>query len=182
MRQPQSSVFPETQALGEPPGRRKPRPSFTERVAGWSSRHRKAVVLGWLLLVIAVFVGGQALGSRDLYGYDAGQAGQAERILNQVAPKQLSAQSEAVLIQAKAPGATFTSDQSMRQASSQVAAALAAMPGSVQGIQSPLMAGTTGKSLVAADGRSVLVTFTIPGTVKDSNQAVAADQRAVAAV
>jgi RND superfamily putative drug exporter len=140
------------------------------------------VVLGWLLLVIAVFVGGQALGSRDLYGYDAGQAGQAERILNQVAPKQLSAQSEAVLIQAKAPGATFTSDQSMRQASSQVAAALAAMPGSVQGIQSPLMAGTTGKSLVAADGRSVLVTFTIPGTVKDSNQAVAADQRAVAAV
>jgi RND superfamily putative drug exporter len=182
MRQPQSSVFPETPVLGDRPGRRKPRPSFTERVAGWSVRHRKAVVFGWLLLVIAVFAGGQALGSRNLYGYDAGQTGQAERILNQVAPKQLSAQSEAVLIQAKAPGATFASDQAMRQAAGEVAAALAALPGSAQAIQSPLAAGTTGKSLVSADGRSILVTFTIPGTVKDSNQAVAADQRAVAAV
>jgi len=188
MRQPQSSVFPETQLPGDPPGRnhapgrRKPRPPFTERVGSWSARHRKAVVFGWLILVIAVFAGGQALGSRNLYGYDAGQAGQAERILNQVAPKQLSAQSELVLIQAKAPGATFASDQAMRQAAGEVAAALAAMPGSVQAIQSPLAAGAAGKSLVSADGRSALVTFTIPGTVTNSNQAVAADQRAVAAV
>jgi putative drug exporter of the RND superfamily len=182
MRQPQSSVFPETPMLGDRPGRRKPRPPFTERVAGWSARHRKAVVFGWLLLIIAVFAGGQALGSRNLYGFDAGQAGQAERILNQVAPKQLSAQSEAVLVQAKAPGATFASDQAMRQAAGEVAAALATLPGSAQAIQSPLAAGPAGKSLVSADGRSVLVTFTIPGTVKDSNQAVAADQRAVAAV
>jgi len=182
MRQPQSSVFPETLVPGDPPGRRKPRRPFTERVAGWSARHRKAVVFGWLLLIIAVFAGGQALGSRNLYGYDAGQAGQAERILNQVAPKQLSTQSEAVLIQAKAPRATFTSDQAMRQAAGEVAAALAALPGSAQAIQSPLAAGPAGKSLVSADGHSALVTFTIPGTVKDSNQAVAADQRAVAAV
>ncbi|HUN34392.1 MAG TPA: MMPL family transporter [Trebonia sp.] len=188
MRQPQSSVFPETPLPGDLPGRnhahgrRKPRPPFTERVGAWSARHRKAVVFGWLVLVIAVFAGGQVAGSRNLYSYDSGQAGQAERVLNQVAPKQLSAQSEIVLIQAKAPGATFATDPEMRSAAGEVAAALAAFRGSTQAVQSPLAGGAAGKSLVSPDGRSALVTFTIPGTVTDSNQAVAADQRAVAAV
>ena len=33
------------------------RPPIVERIAGWSARHRKTAVLGWFLLVVAVFVG-----------------------------------------------------------------------------------------------------------------------------
>jgi RND superfamily putative drug exporter len=52
-------------------------------VAGWSARHRKTAVFGWLLLVVVIFIAGQAIGSAQLPQYDAGQA---EHVLNQVAP------------------------------------------------------------------------------------------------
>ena len=81
------------------PGRRAP---FVERMAGWSARHRKTAVFGWLALVALVFVGGQAMGSKSLPAYSAGQAGQAEQALHRlgvVAPAV-----EDVLIQARHPG------------------------------------------------------------------------------
>ena len=100
--------------------------------------------------------------------------------MHQLAPAQLNAPAEAVLIQSTTPGATFASDAGMRQAVREVAASLAALPRYAQGIQTPLTAD--GASLVSADGRSALVRFAIPGTVKDADQAVTADQHAVAAV
>ena len=83
MRQPHSSVLPISppdEAHDPPPGRRRERPNLTERVAGWSAAHRKTAVFGWLLLVAAIFMAGQALGSRNLPEYSSGQAGQAEQI------------------------------------------------------------------------------------------------------
>ena len=102
MRQPQSSVLPISppDEAHDPPGRRRDRPNLTERVACWSAAHRKTVVFGWLLLIAAIFMLGQALGSRNLPAYSSGQAGQAERVLNQDAPAQLNASTENVLIQA----------------------------------------------------------------------------------
>jgi putative drug exporter of the RND superfamily len=181
MRQPSSPVFPISapeEGHDPPPGR--DRANLTERVAGWSARHRKTAVFGWLLLVAAVFMAGQALGGRNLPQYDAGQAGQAERVLNKVAPAQYNAYAETVLVQARAPGATFAADPAMRQAVSQVAASLAALPRYATGIRTPLSAG--GKALVSKDGRSALVTFDVPGNVPDVNQAASALQHAVAAV
>jgi RND superfamily putative drug exporter len=180
MRQPLGSVFPETAPDSQQPAARA---SVTERVAGWSARHRKTAVFGWLLLVALVFMAGQAMGSRNLPQYSAGEAGQAERTLHQYAPAQLNAPAEAVLIQSatrSTPGATFASDPGMRQAAREVAAALAALPQYAQGIQTPLTAD--GSSLVSADGRSALVRFAIPGTVKSIEQAVTADRAAVADV
>ena len=58
---------------GRPPGLAGP--NLTERVAGWSARHRKTAVFGWLLLVAALFLAGQALGTKDLPQYDPGQSG-----------------------------------------------------------------------------------------------------------
>ena len=124
MRQPRipvSLTTPTTEAHDPPP-----RPNrgggpagrgagLTERVAGWWAGHRKTAVFGWLLLVAALFMAGQALGSRNLPQYDAGQSGQAERMLNQVAPAQYNALPETVLIQANAPGATFATDPAMRR-------------------------------------------------------------------
>ena len=156
------------------------RVGLTERIAGWSAGHRKTAVFGWLLLVAALFMAGQVLGSRNLPQYSAGQAGQAERTLNQVAPAQYNAYSETVLIQATAPGATFATDPAMRTAASQVAAALAALPKDATGIRTPLSAG--GQALVSKDGRSAVVTFTVPGNVPDVDQAATTLQHAVAGV
>ena len=93
MRQPHSSALPISppDETHDPPRRRRDRPNLTERVAGWSAAHRKTAVLGWLLLVAAIFMTGQALGSKNLPAYSSGQAGQAERVLNQYAPAQLNA-------------------------------------------------------------------------------------------
>ena len=125
-------------------------------------------------------MGGQALGSRNLPQYDAGQSGQAERVLNQVSPAQYNGSPEKVLIQAKTPGATFATDPAMRQAASQVAAALAALPGYAGDIRTPLQPG--GQALLSTDGHSALVTFQIPGNVTDGSKAVTALQHAVAGV
>ena len=179
MRQPQSSVLPISppgEAHDPPP----PRPNVTERVAGWSARHRKTAVFGWLLLVAAIFIGGQALGARSLPQYDAGQSGQAERTLNQVAPAQYNSYAENVLIQATSRGATFATDPAMRQATAQVAASLAALPKYATGVKTPLSAG--GQALVSKDGRSALVTFSVPGNVSSVDQAATTLQHAVAGV
>ena len=144
MHQPTSSVFPisaSAEAHDPPPGRA--RPPLTERVAGWSARHRKTAVFGWMLLVAALFMAGQALGSKNLPQYNA--------------------YAETVLIQARTPGATVATDPAMRQAASQVAAALAAQPKYAAGIRTPLSHG--GQALVSKDGRSALVTFDVPGNV-----------------
>ena len=178
MRPSLSSALPETSR----PPRRGP---VIERIAGWSARHRKTAVFGWLALVAVLFVAAQALGSKNLPSYDPGQAGQAERALHQAAPDYYGSAPEEVLIQARAAGRTFARDASLHQAVGQVVTALAARPGSAAHIQSPLTAGAQrsgSRSLVSADGRSALVTFVVPGRTSDQDQAVAADQRAVAAV
>jgi putative drug exporter of the RND superfamily len=189
MRKPHSSVSPATQppfAHDRPRADRRPgsgrpgRRTLTERVAGWSAGHRKTAVFGWLVLVIGVFMAAQAAGSANFPEYDPGQAGQAERVLDQSAPAQFNAYPESVLIQAKTPGVTFKSDPGMRQAARQVAAALSAQPKYAAGISTPLSA--SGRSLVSKNGRSALVTFEVPGNVADIDQAATTDQHAVAAV
>lgn len=168
-------------SAGGEPGQRSAgqRTSLTERVAGWSARHHKTAVFGWLLLVAALFVTGQVVGSKNLPTYDAGQSGQAERVMQQVAPAQSSDYPETVLIQAAAPGATWATDPVMRTAASQVAAALAALPKDATGIRTPQSAGL---DLVSKDGHSARVTFSVPGNVPDVGQAATTLQHAVAGV
>ena len=81
MRQSQNSVLPETSPAARPPRR-----PVVERIAGWSARHKKTAVFGWLALVALLFAVSQALGTKNLPSYDPGQAGQAERALHQAAP------------------------------------------------------------------------------------------------
>ena len=179
MRQPSSSVLPETEPHREQ--QRRSRAPVVERIAGWSARHRKTAVLGWLLLVAAVFVAGQLLPAKNVPSYDAGQSGVAEQTLHRLGVT--SPPAESVLIQSRGsggPGATFATDPAMRATARQVTAALAALPHAARDIASPLDPGHPG--LVSADGRSALVTFTVPGNVSNQDQAVAPALRAVAAV
>lgn len=178
MRQSQSPVLPETDPAREDRPNRQARPPAVERIAGWSARHRKTAVFGWLVLVAVVFLAGQALGTKSLPSYDAGQSGQAEQTLHRLG---LNAPAvENVLIQARSAGHTFGTDRAMRQAARQVASALAGLPNAAADIRSPLGRGNGG--LVSADGRSALVTFQVPGPSASQPTAVAPAQRAIAAV
>jgi RND superfamily putative drug exporter len=147
------------------------------RVAGWSARHRKTAVLGWLALVVVVFVGGQMIGTKDLPSNDPGQSGRAEQALQHLGVTTPPA--ENVLIQSRG-GASFRGDPAMRRATREVVAALGKLPGAAMDIRSPF--SHDGATLVSADGHSALVTFKVPGTVANSDGAVAPALSAVAAV
>src|ERR1700741_689710 len=63
------------------PRQRRVRPPAVETIAGWSARHRKTAVFGWLALCPVPYLSGQLLGSPSLPQNDLGQAGQAEQTL-----------------------------------------------------------------------------------------------------
>jgi putative drug exporter of the RND superfamily len=180
MRQSQSSVLPETGPDRESTRRHRGRPvsrPLVERIAGWSARHRKTAVFGWLALVAIVFVAGQSIAAKNVPQYDPGQSGVAERALTRLHDNG-PPPAEDVLIQARSSG-TFGSDPQLRQATRQVVAALSRLPSSTASdIRSPLSPG--GRALVSADGRSVLVSFNVTGANED--QAVVPALHAVAAV
>jgi len=162
----------------QPSGMKKTQP-MVERVAGWSVRHRKTAVIGWLLLVVAAVVVGQRLGTQNLNSYDPGQAGRAERVLAQPIVQQPD--SESVLVQGRSASQTYGHDPEIREAVRQVVAALRSVPSSAADIQSPLTSqGLTGTGLTS--GRSALVTFNVAGNPGNDDQAVVPAMNAVAAV
>ncbi len=174
----QSTVPHEAPSTHPSPPHRRPRPPAVEAIAGWSARHRKTAVFGWLGLVVVAYIIGQLLGTPSLPQHDVGQAGRAEQTLQHLGVT--APTSEEVLIQARTPGATFAASPVMRQAVSQVTAALSRLPGSAARIRSPFSPG--GQALVSANGRSALVTFTVPGPAADVTSAVAPALSAVASV
>jgi RND superfamily putative drug exporter len=155
------------------------RAPIVERVAGWSVRHRKTAVFGWLLLVVAAVVVGQHLGTQNLNSYDPGQAGRAERVLAQPVVQQPD--SESVLVQGRSASQTYGHDPQLREAVRQVVAALRSVPSSAADIQSPLTSpGLGGAGLIS--GRSALVTFNVAGNPDNDDQAVVPAMNAVTAV
>ncbi len=155
------------------------RAPIVERVAGWSARHRKTAVFGWLLLVVAAVMIGHQFGTSHVNSYDPGQAGRAERVLDRPVVQQPDA--ESVLVQGGSAGQTYASDPEMRQAVREVVAALRALPRSATDVESPL----TSPGLVSASpGRpgSALVTFNVAGKPDNDDTAVVPALNAVAAV
>jgi RND superfamily putative drug exporter len=149
-----------------------------ERVAGWSARHRKVTVFGWLILIVAaVVIGGMASGTKKAT-YDPGEAGRAARALD---ASGISQKTESVLVQSRS-GASFGSDANFRGGVSDVAAALRAIPGSAIQVRSPLDNATEAKALVSKDGRSALVTFVVAGGKDDANTTVAKPLATVAQI
>jgi putative drug exporter of the RND superfamily len=181
LRQMQSPVLPESGRNRHRRAGSRASGPVVERIAGWSARHRKTAVLGWLVLVAAVFVAGQAIGTKNLPSYDAGASGRAERVLQQAGFT--SPPAESVLIQARRPGVSYPASPGMRQAAAQVAAALRSLPASAADIRSPSgHGGGDHAGLVSANRRSVLVTFKVPGNLAKADGAVVPALRAVAAV
>ena len=175
MDRPSVLLHAEDTATGPP---RRSRAPAVEQIAGWSARHRKTALIGWLLLVAGAVMIGSMLGTKNLNSYDPGQAGRAERVLAR--PGVVQQPIETVLVQARASGRTVASDPELRQAVRQVAAALAALPKTAIDVRSPFTAG--GHGMISRDGRSALVTFTVAGKPDNADQTVGAAERAVAAV
>jgi len=153
---------------------RKAEAPIVERVAGWSVRHRVVVVIGWLVLVVAAFVVGQRLGVPNTSTYDPGQAGRAERVLNE--PGVLQPDHESVLIRARSAAETFANDLEIRQATQAVVSALKQLPDAAADIRSPFT--TPGLT----SGNAALVTFSVAGNPNNDDQAVVPALNAVAAV
>ncbi len=150
------------------------RAPIVERMAGWSVRHRKTAVFGWLLLVVAAVVIGQKIGTSNINSYDPGQAGQAERVLNRPVVQQPD--SESVLVQGRSASQTYGNDPEIHEAVRQVVAALRALPKAAADVQSPLS-----RSGLVSD-RSALITFNVAGNPGNDDQAVVPAINAVAAV
>ena len=111
MDRPSVLLHAEDTATGPP---RRGRAPAVERIAGWSARHRKTALIGWLLLVAGAVMIGSMLGTKNLNSYDPGQAGRAERVLAR--PGVVQQPIETVLVQARASGRTVASDPEPRRA------------------------------------------------------------------
>ncbi len=73
------------------------------RLGGWSARHRKSAIAGWLLFVVLATVLGGMLGSRQLEDHEigAGDSARADRILAEAGIKNPA--SELVLLHSETP-------------------------------------------------------------------------------
>ncbi|MCP2341357.1 MMPL family transporter [Actinomadura rupiterrae] len=129
------------------------RKPITERVAGWSIRHRTLAIAGWLALVVAAILASGALGLDQSHSTDPGESGRADRVLD--AHNGYVPPLENVLVQNRATTAPVTTDPETRAATRELVAALRPY-GTVR---SPL----NDPRLVASDGRSGLVTVQIAG-------------------
>ena len=134
----------------------------------------------WAALGVAAFAGGRLLGTVSQPQYDPGQSGAAERTLHQLHVTSPATESVLVSPRTAAAGQTFAASPRLRQAVAQVVAALRARPAAAADIRSP--DGPGGRSLISRDGRSALVTFTVPGPHAQADATVRADLAAVASV
>jgi RND superfamily putative drug exporter len=145
--------------------------NLAARIGSWSARHRKTAILGWIAFVaLATVLGGQ-VGQNNLDEAASG-SGDAKRGDMIVAAAGFPEQAgEQVLIQGQDPARAAAVKDVVRRLSS--------IPG-VTGIAKPLH---------SADGRSVLVSFKLPGSeeraarlVEQPLAAVAAAQAAISVV
>jgi uncharacterized membrane protein YdfJ with MMPL/SSD domain len=144
--------------------------SFAARVGGWSARHWKTAVAGWLVFVVAsVFVGMQ-VGTKQIKQTEAnvGESRTADRIISDGGfslnkdGESTTEQFEMVLVQSKT---LTTADPAFRAAIADTEKTLRFFP-QVTKLRSPLGAHHDG--LVSKDHHSVLIQFTPKGSYEET--------------
>jgi uncharacterized membrane protein YdfJ with MMPL/SSD domain len=142
---------------------------------GWSARHRRKAVLGWLGFVLVAFIVGTAVGQRYLTDVQQtnGQAKQALAINEKAFPYHSG---EEVLVQSR--GSARTTDPVFAAAVADLVKRLRALP-HVGAIRAPLDAAN--RTLRSPDGRSLLLTFSVAGDFNQAQTNVQAPLAAVAA-
>jgi RND superfamily putative drug exporter len=146
------------------------------RAAHWSARHRKTAIFGWLAFVIIAFVLGGSVGTKSIPDEDMGNG--SSKVADQAIAKAdfPDKDSEQVLVQSR--NGLRADDPAFKAAVADLAARLGRTP-HVTEIKSPYAKGNAGQ--VSKDGRSALVSFSIPGDSDVAKQRVAATLAATAA-
>jgi RND superfamily putative drug exporter len=133
--------------------------NLAARAGRWSATHRKTAILGWILFVVLASVIGGKVGQQNLESSKMGN-GESKRhdtiVDNANYPDEIG---ERVLIQGK--GSLKADSPQVTAAVKDVVNRLEQIKG-VSDIESPLNSKDRANT-VSADGRSVLVTFTLPG-------------------
>ena len=143
-------------------------------VGGWSARHKKSVLAGWLVFVVASVVLGSAFGTSKLTNADqfSGQSGKAEKTLEQRFPTRAH---ESALVYSATNRAT---DPAFAAAIRDIRARVAAIP-----VVTNIRAATDGhgSDLVSKDGHSALVQFDIKGDSTTAGDRIAPVEAAIKA-
>jgi uncharacterized membrane protein YdfJ with MMPL/SSD domain len=147
--------------------------NIASRAARWSAAHRKLAIFGWIAFVVASFVIGGAVGTKNLTSAESspGESGRAEQALEGA---KLTPNEEVVLIQGESLG---VGDPAFDEAVDETTAKLARLP-SVTHLSSP----GEGGGQVSADGHTALIEFQIPGGEEQAEERVDAGLAATAAV
>src|SRR3954451_5125501 len=158
-----------------------PKRNLAARAGYWSAKHRKIAIGGWLAFVVIAFVLGGAIGTNTLSDDDSGNG--SSRVADKAITKAdfPDKADEQVLVQARAGHELTVKDPEFKAAIGGVVKQLNGAKNVID-VESPLKDGNEGQ--ISKDGRSALVTFSIPGDEKlddkvvPSLNATAAAQRA----
>jgi uncharacterized membrane protein YdfJ with MMPL/SSD domain len=147
--------------------------NLAARMGGWSARHRKVAIFGWIGFVAVAIMVGNAVGQDKIQGADqfSGEAGRAEQALYDAG---LRPNDEHVLVQSQQ---LTIKDPEFRAAIKQLAARLSKAD-HVVNVVSPF----TGNAAVSADGHSAVVDFEVTGDSLQAADRIDPSKNAVAAV
>jgi RND superfamily putative drug exporter len=148
--------------------------NLAARAGRWSAQHRKLAIWGWLGMVFALFVIGNAAGTVDQEQAQSGvgESGRASAAISRAFPKHVT---EEVLIQS---GRLTASDPSFRVVVDDTQRRLAATP-YTRAFESPYAAGNQAR--ISRDGHSALLRFQIAGKESQAKDRVDATLNATAA-
>ncbi len=145
------------------------RGNIAATVGGWSTRHRKTAIFGWLLFVVLATVAGNAMGTANLKDHEelTGDSAAAEKIIDEAGFPDKAG--ETVLVQS----AGLTADQAPFRAAVAAVTEAVAATGQVENVRSPL--DRDNPAPVSADRHAALVLFDMKGdpeTAQDRVQPV----------
>ena len=152
--------------------------SIASRAARWSATHRKTAIWGWLLAVVLATVVGGSVGQNNTPASESGNGESKRGDMIVDAANYPERSNEQVLVQGRRDLAA--GDPQVTAAVRDLVRRLDGVRG-VSDIRSPLTEQDRAAT-VSADGRSVMVAFTLAGKPEDSTARVEGPLAAVSAV
>jgi RND superfamily putative drug exporter len=151
--------------------------NIAARMGRWSASHWKTAVIGWLVFVVAAFMIGAKVGTKNIKedDYNTGQAHKADQILKDGFPKS-DALTEIVLVQSTKLSVNAAE---FRSTVKDVLAAVEDNP-AVKNVKSPY--DPANPDQISKDRGSAMVTFEMKGKYDDAKKKIDPIQAAVAKV
>src|SRR4051794_11180649 len=154
-----------------------PKRNLAAGAGHWSAQHRKTAIFGWLAFVVIAFVLGGAIGQKTIAEEDMG-SGSSRAADQAIARADFPDKAdEQVLVQGR--GSVRAGDRAFTAAVNDTVRRLQATKHVVDA-KSPLAKGNAGQ--LSKDGRSALVTFSVPGEQDVAKERVDAALNTTAAV